>query len=129
MPLKVRIGDINYGNHVGHETFFSFFQEARIAYLDQFGFSEFDIGGCGIMVSEANCKYRHELNFGDDVMVQCGISGLKTRTFTMDYQILRGEDICAAGFTTVLCLDYVKKTIVRLPQAFVTAIKGFEGMR
>ena len=47
MPLKVRIGDINYGNHVGHETFFSYFQEARIAYLSRFGFSEIDIGGCG----------------------------------------------------------------------------------
>jgi len=128
MPLKVRISDINYGNHVGHETFFSFFQEARIAYLDQFGFSEFDIGGCGIMVSEANCKYRHELSFGDDVRVQCRVSGLKTRTFTMDYRILRGVDTCAYGFTTILCIDYVNKKIVRLPQAFVTKIKGFEGM-
>jgi len=128
MPLKIRVGDINYGNHVGHETFFSFFQEARIAYLDQFGFSEFDIGGCGMMISEANCRYRQELNFGDDVIVRCSVSKLKTRSFTMDYQILRGDDLCAVGFTIALCYDYREKKIVYLPQEFVAAIHEFEGM-
>lgn len=128
MPLKVRIGDINYGNHVGHETFFSFFQEARIAYLEQFGFSEFDIGGCGIMMSEANCRYKKELNFGDEVIVTCRVSKLKTRSFTMDYHVLRGDDRCAVGFTITLCYDYREKKVVHLPQKFVSSIQVFEGM-
>lgn len=128
IPLKVRIGDINYGNHVGHETYFLFFQEARIAYLDQFGFSEFDIGGYGMIMAEANCRYRHELNFGDDVIVRCGMGQLKTRSFTMDYQIVRGDVLCAVGFTAAVCYDYREKKIVHLPQQFVTAIQEFEGL-
>lgn len=128
MSLRVRIRDINYGNHVGYETFFSFFQEARIAYLDQFGFSELDIGGHGIIMSEANCRYRQELNLGDYVAVKCRVSQLKTRSFTMDYAIMRGDDLCAVGFTTALCYDYREKRIVHLPQNFVAAIHDFEGL-
>lgn len=128
LPLRVRIGDINYGNHVGHEIFFSYFQEARIAYLGRFGFSELDIGGCGIIMSEANCRYRKELNFGDDVVVKCRVSKLGTRSFTMDYQVMRGDDLCAAGFSTALCYDYREKKIVQLPQGFVAAIRDFEGL-
>ncbi len=127
-PLKVRIGDINYGNHVGHETFFSYFQEARIAYLSRFGFSELDIGGCGMMMSEANCRYRKELNFGDEVIVTCRVSRLKTRSFVMDYHILRGDDLCAVGFTSALCYDYREKKIVHVPSEFVVAIQEFEGL-
>ena len=128
ISLRVRVGDLNYGNHVGHQNYLLYFQEARIAYLKQFGFSELDIAGRAIMVAEANCRYQKELFFDDKLSIGCRVSRLKKRLFTMEYVIMRLKDksVCAEGFTTCLCLDNSTKKSVRLPQAFTDAVIGFE---
>ncbi len=128
ISIKVRIGDINYGNHVGYQNYFLFFQDARIAYLKQFEFSEFDINGYGMLVSAADCKYKQELYLGDEIHVTCRVSKLKPKMFIMEYQIERDGKMCATGSTTNVCYDYGKKQATKLPQTFVKAIKEFEGM-
>jgi YbgC/YbaW family acyl-CoA thioester hydrolase len=127
VPLKVRMDDVNYGKHVGHQTYFSFFQEARIAYLAQFGFSELDISGYGMIIAEANCTYKNQLYYGDDITVGCGISVLGPKMFAMDYRISKGDQICALGYTKSLCFDYGSKKVTKLPLEFATAVKAFEG--
>jgi len=128
IPLKVRIGDINYGNHAGHHMYFLYFQEARIAYLNQFGFSELDIKGYGMMISSADCRYKRELHLGDDIQVKCRVSELKSKLFIMEYEIERSKILCAAGATTNVCFDYRKKKIADLPQEFIKAVKKYEGI-
>ena len=126
IPLRVRVSDLNYGNHVGYQNYFSFFQEARIAYLKQVGFSELDLGDCGIIVAEANCKYKRELYLNDAITVTCAVTKLKSKLFTMDYVILKDDANCAQGYTKNLCYDYQRKSITSLPEAFVAAITQFE---
>lgn len=127
IPLAVRVSDLNYGNHVGYQNYFSYFQEARIAYLAQFGYSEMDIEGHGMIVGEANCKYKHELFLDDRIRIACRIKTLKSKLFVMQYQITRDGAPCADGFTKNLCYDYQGKKVVRLPEAFVIKIRAFEG--
>ena len=50
--LDVRVTEINYGNHVGNDRMVSLLHEARLRYLREQGFGEFNIGGVGIMVSD-----------------------------------------------------------------------------
>ena len=47
IPLMVHIGDVNYGGHVGYQVYLSYFQEARIAYLKEFGCTESEFAGTG----------------------------------------------------------------------------------
>jgi YbgC/YbaW family acyl-CoA thioester hydrolase len=128
VSMRVRAGDLNYGNHVGHQNYFLYFQEARIAYLKQFGFSELDIAGCAMMIAEANCRYQKELFLGENLSIGCRVSRLRKRLFTMEYVIVRTKDrsVCADGFTTCLCLDYSTKKVVRLPHQFTDAVIDFE---
>ena len=128
ITLRVRAGDLNYGNHVGHQNYFLYFQEARIAYLKRFGFSELDIAGCAMMIVEANCRYQKELFLDDNLFVGCRVSELRKRLFTMEYVIMRERDqsVCGDGFTTCLCLDNHTKKVIRLPQKFTDAVIEFE---
>lgn len=128
LPLTVRVSDLNYGNHVGYQNFFSYFQEARIAYLDRFDYSEMDIDGYGMIVGEANCKYKQELFLNDRITVACRVAELKSKLFIMQYKISKDGGACAEGFTKNLCYDYQVKKVVRLPEAFLKRIKAFEGM-
>lgn len=128
IPLTVRVNDLNYGNHVGHQEFFSYFQESRVAYLSQFGYSELDIDGYGMIMAEAGCKYKKALFLNDTIRVACGVTELKSKRFTMAYQIDRADGICAEGFTINICYDYQSKKVVRLPEKFIRQVKAFEGL-
>jgi len=124
--LDVRVSDLNYGNHVGYQNFFSYFQEARIAYLEQFGYSEMNIEGYGMIVGEANCKYKQELFLNDRIRIACCIREMKSKLFVMQYEITKDGSTCAEGFTKNLCYDYQAKKVSRLPDAFVQNITSFE---
>jgi acyl-CoA thioester hydrolase len=126
--ITVRIHDLNYGNHVGYQNYLVYFQEARIAYLKQFGFSEHDIGGFRMLISSAECRYKQELLMGDKIVVGCRVSQLKPKMFIMDYQISRTYKTCALGSTTQVCFDPVEKKVANVPPAFVAAVKAFEGL-
>ena len=128
IPLKVHIGDLNYWGHVGYQIYLLYFQEARIAYLKEFGCTELDIHGYGMIISEVNCKYIKELFHRDEIRVKCGIGQLKSKAFVMEYQIEKGDDVCAIGSTTNLCYDYQKKKVVKLPLEFATAIREYEDL-
>ncbi len=126
IPLKVRINDLNYGAHVGHQHFLSYFQEARVAYLKQWNYTELDIEGTGMVVGEVNCRYKQQLFFGDRIDVGCRIEALKSKNFTMQYRIERSGIVCAEGMTKNYCYDYEAKRVAPLPQAFVQTVRAFD---
>jgi YbgC/YbaW family acyl-CoA thioester hydrolase len=126
IPLTVRVADLNYGNHVGHQNFLLYFQEARMAYLAQFGCSELDIKGYGMMITAIQCRYKHELFLGDEIEVYCKVCELKSKRFTMQYLIKKQEMVCATGTTDNVCIDYKAKQIACLPIEFIDDIKRFE---
>lgn len=126
IPLTIRIAEINYGNHVGYQHYLTYFQEARIAYLGRLGFTEMDIGGYGMIVSEVTCRYRRELFMGDVIDAGCRVSEIKSKAFVMAYQIEKMNVTCATGATTILCFDYAAGKVVPLPAAFVAAVEAFE---
>lgn len=128
IPLTVRAGDLNYGNHVAYYNYLLYFQEARIGYLARFGCTELDIKGCGMIISEARCRYKRELFLGDAIRVYCNVTELKPKRFTMHYQIQRRSTICAEGETTNMCYDYTAKRIVSLPKEFIDDIARFENL-
>lgn len=128
IPLTVRAGDLNYGNHVAYYNYLLYFQEARIGYLAQFGCSELDIKGYGMIISEARCRYKRELFLGDAIQVYCSVTDLNPKRFTMHYQIQRRGTNCAEGETINLCYDYTAKRMVSLPQEFIADIARFENL-
>lgn len=126
-PYQVRISDINYGNHVANSAVLNFFQDARIRYLNHLGgFSEMDIGGCGIILPEANVKYKAEMFLADELVIGVRISAQGRSSVTMEYRIERDGTVTAEGKTTLIAFDYTTRKPRRLPQAFKDAICAFE---
>lgn len=127
ISLSVRSDDLNYARHVSHQNYFTYFQEARIAYLKRLDFSELDICGYAMVIAEAACRYKKELFYGDPLRVTCRVASLKPKAFVMAYAIFKGDTLCAEGTTTNLCFDNSQKKVVALPQRFVEALMDFEG--
>lgn len=128
-PYQVRISDINYGNHVANSAVLNFFQDARIRYLKHLGnFSELDIGGCGIILPEANVKYRAEMFFADELVIGVRITEIGRSSVTMNYRIERKGELTAEGTTVLIAFDYTARKARRLPQPFKQAINDLEGL-
>lgn len=127
MPYRVRISDINYGGHVSNAAVLSFFQDGRIGYLQQLGsFSEMDIGGCGIILPEANVQYKAEMFLGEDLQIGVRIVELRRSSLIMGYRIERQGEVTAEGTTALVAYDYQERKVRRLPEAFRQAVNAFE---
>ena len=126
MPYDVRVADVNYGAHVSNAAVLSFFQDARIAYLQQFGCSELDIGGCGIILPEAHVKYWAEMFLGDKLNIGVRTELLQKSSFVMMYQIERDGIVTAEGTTNLVAFNYERRRPVRLPKEFQSSVEAFE---
>ncbi|GAB4164017.1 MAG: thioesterase family protein [Geothermobacteraceae bacterium] len=127
MLLKVRVRDLNYGGHVGNDVVLGYFQEGRAGYLDRIGgFSEVDIGGCGIILPEAHVNYRAEMFLGDELEMKVRIGEMGRSSMRMEYRLERAGEVTADGWTALVAFDYGRRRPVRLPQGFVEAVTRFE---
>ena len=124
--FPVRIGDINYGGHMGNDRFLSLFHDARLQYLQSLGFSEQDIGeGVALIMSEARLRYRAEAFYGDTLEVRVRIAELGDIRFTLEYEVRKqGEEtVVATGATVLVGFDYGRRKPCRLPETFLSKVR------
>jgi len=123
----VTIGDINYGGHLGNERALIIFQDARIRFLQHFGFSERDIGqGAGMVVVESGCSYLQQVFLHEELEIQVEVKDMAGKKFTLQYTVFRSEDgqKVITGFTLILAYDYSLGKVVMLPEEFVKQAQG-----
>ena len=120
--LPVRIGDINYGNHMGNDRFLLYFQEARLRFLATMGMSEREIApGTGLIMTEAHLRYLGQVAYGDTLEVTVSVASIQKVRFVLRYiarSRLSGTPV-AEGETTLAAFDYANNRPVRIPEAVV----------
>ena len=84
--LTVRVSDINYGNHLGNDRMISLLHEARLRYLHNYDFSEFNIGGVGLMVTDIVVSFVSESFVADRLTFKVG-SLISTNTAVISFTL------------------------------------------
>ena len=126
---RVGVADINYGGHVANSAVLNFFQDARIAYLANLGpYSEMDLGGCGLIMSEAHIVFRQEMFLRDELQIGVKSCDLRRSGWVMEYRIERANELTAEGETPVLCFDYNTGKLCRIPAEFRPLLTDFENL-
>lgn len=118
--IEVRVSDLNYGDHLGNERFLSFAQEARVRFFLELGLNEFDIGGTGIIQSDAAIVYRSEGNLGDVIRVDLTITEFGSSAFSIVYNMINlttGKELAVVK-TGIVCYDYDLQKIRPVPESF-----------
>ena len=127
--IPIRISDINYGGHLGHDTVLSVVHEARVRFLKKKGFTESDVGGCGIILSDAAIVYASEAFHGETLVVAVS-PGESGRTSCDLLYLLTdkksGREVARAR-TRVVFYDYTRKRPVKAPEAFAEAFLSESG--
>ncbi|MFT3822404.1 MAG: thioesterase family protein [Chitinophagaceae bacterium] len=118
--IPVRITDINYGGHVGNDTVLSMIHEARVQFLQHFGYSELKMAGTGIIMSDVGIEYKNELFYGDMVKVSVAAGDFSKISFDLYYKLEKesnGKTITVAvAKTGIVCYNYDLKKVVAVPE-------------
>ena len=121
--ITIRVTDLNYGGHVGNDSFLSIIQEARQQYLLSHGFEELSIAGVGLIMADVAIEFKRELNYRDEVKVSVKADGFDKLGFDLFYklEIYLGNQthLIAKAKTGMLCFDYSLKKKVAVPEEVI----------
>jgi len=127
--IPVRITDINYGRHLGNDTLLSLLHEARVRMLKEYGFTEFDIDGWGLIMVDSVIVYKSEAFYGDVLHIAVSVQDFTSVGCDFVYKVTRkGSDIeIARAKTGVVFFDYKTKKIVEVPERFRWLVSNNSG--
>lgn len=122
--IEVRVGDINYGGHMGNDKALLVFHDARLAFLESLGFNEKNIGGPAIIMRDAHVNFRKEVFLHDVLTIDVGIDDVTTTSFNMVYTVKRDNDgtVVFLGSTGLVAFDYSTRKVARVPEIFLERI-------
>lgn len=123
--LDVRIYDINYGNHLGHDSLISLLHEARMRLLKKYGYTELNIQGLGILVTNLVINYLGEAFHSDKLVINIGIHDISRTSVDLTYQIQlenQNKEV-AKALTTITFYDYQKQKVAKIPSEFLTILE------
>ena len=118
--IPLRVSDINYGGHLGHDSVLTLTHEARIRFLAKHGLTEMDVYGAGLIISDAIIVYKSEAFWGEVAKIQIAISEFNKYGFDLVYKITeqKTKREIARVKTGMVFFNYKKRTVARVPSKF-----------
>ncbi|MFC1479599.1 acyl-CoA thioesterase [Planctomycetota bacterium] len=122
--LTVRVSDINYGGHLSNDALLAFLHEARLRFLESYGYSEKDISGCGLIMADSVVEYKSQAFRGDEITIEVSAGSFEMYSFDIFY---RCTEICsssevARAKTGMAAFDYNENKLAPLPDQFISAL-------
>jgi acyl-CoA thioester hydrolase len=123
--IALRIGDINYGGHLGNDSLLSLCHEARVQMLKERGFTEMNIDGRGLIMIVV---YLAEAFHGDVLLVEVAVTDLAATGCNFAYRLSNkktGKEVARAK-TGIVFFDYERRKPVAVPEKFIEAFSNHE---
>jgi len=118
--ISVRIGDINYGGHMGNDSVLSIIHESRLRFLKNYGFSELDAGGSGIIMADSVIVYKNQSFHGDLLEVEVTVGDFNRCGCDIFYKLSlkdSNKEIVRAK-TGIVFFDYETNKVSNVPKKF-----------
>jgi len=87
VSIPVRITDINYGNHLGHNSLVEIIHEARVQFLNQHGFTELNVAGTALILKELLVEFINESFYNDLLEINIFSGEITGVSFELFYEI------------------------------------------
>ncbi|MXZ13067.1 MAG: thioesterase [Candidatus Dadabacteria bacterium] len=118
--IPIRIDDINYGSHLGHDSVLTLTHEARVRFLTTHGYTEDNIEGVGIIMGDVGITYSSEAFYGDVLEISIGIGEYGNHFCELVYVLVNeksGKEVARVK-TSLVFFDYKERKTVRMPEEF-----------
>ena len=120
MERRIGISDVNYAKHLDSIAMVKILHEARLQFLASLGFTEGNIFGLGMVVTDLAVEYRSESFANDMLIIDVGVSGFNRYGFDIGLQVTNSalETMVCNGKMGVVFFDFDKHQIIDVPSAF-----------
>jgi acyl-CoA thioester hydrolase len=120
MERRIGISDLNYAKHLDSIAMVKILHEARLQFLASLGFTEGNIFGLGMVVTDLAVEYRSESFANDMLVIDVGVSGFNRYGFDIGLQVTNSalETMVCNGKMGVVFFDFDKHQIIDVPSAF-----------
>ncbi|HLA68382.1 MAG TPA: thioesterase family protein [Bacteroidota bacterium] len=124
--IPVRIGDINYGGHLGNDAVLSLAHEARVRFFRHHGWTELDVEGASIIMADAAIMFKAEAFYGDVLIVEVAVDDLTDLSCDLLYKFTNKESRkeIARVKTGIVFFDYTSRKPIRMPESFRSAFRN-----
>lgn len=126
--IPIRITDINYGNHVGNDTFLSLIHEARMQFFGRHGYTELHFAGVGLIMADVAIEFKKEVLYGDILTVYVTATEFDKLGFDIFYKMTLVKDgsevLVGKAKTGMMCYDYTQKKKVNIPEEALAKLQS-----
>ncbi len=130
LSQKIIWSDMDAFRHVNNKVYFRYFEDARIAYFDQTGITQYmEKHQIGPIVARTDCNFRLPLAYPGSISIATSVKLESEKKFTMDYIVYSDEleKVAADGTALVIFYDYQAGKSCPIPKELVEAINAIEG--
>lgn len=127
VPLEIRFKDIDAMGHVNNAVFFTYFENARIAYWNALKKSRIR-GDVEYVVARAECDFKSQVTLEDVLSCHIRVSSFGRSSFCFEYLIRenRSGRAIATGRTVQVGYDYRKGRVRPIGEPIRRLIRRFE---
>ena len=118
--IALRISDINYGGHLGHDTMLTLTHEARVRFFKEHGFTELDVFGPGIIISDLAVQYKSEGFYGHLIVIEIAVCDYTKYGCDLVYKLSNSEtsEDLAYVKTGIVFMHYEEREVAPVPEEF-----------
>ena len=123
--ISVRVYDVNFAGHLSNDSILSMVHEARIRFLKNWGYSEVDTTGAGIIMFDAAIQYKSQGYHGDILVFDVSVNNFIRNGCDFIFRITNkanGKEIARAK-TGIAFFDYEQNKMVPVPEKFKELIE------
>ncbi|MBL8117390.1 MAG: acyl-CoA thioesterase [Anaerolineae bacterium] len=117
--LYVRYAETDAMGIVHHASYIIYFEEGRSNYARQRGsdYARFEAGGHYLTVAEVNARYIKPARYGQQIVIRCWISEMKTRGLTFSYELgdANTNETLVTGYSKHICITHTGQ-VAHLPE-------------
>lgn len=120
MRYRVGISDLNYARHLNSVAMVHILHEARLQFLANLGFTEANIFGLGMVVTDMGVDYRSESFANDWLTIDVGVGRFNRYGCNICFRITNTalEKVVCNATMGVVFFDFDKHKIALIPKAF-----------
>lgn len=122
--IPVQIRDINHAGHLSNDSVLSIVHEARLRYLKSRNYTELDIEGRGIIMTDSAIVYKAEGFHGDLVQIDVTVGDFNKYGCDIYYLLSNKKTAVEMAHvkTGIVFFDYSAGKVVPVPEKFKDSI-------
>lgn len=124
IDIPVRLRDLDVMGHVNNAVYVTYFEQARVEYLQDVVGEAFETGG--IVLANLEVDYLDTIDFDDPVTVAIRITDLGETSLQMEHRLHAAGAVAAIAQATVVAYDPDQERPRPLPEVWRKRIRAHE---